>query len=249
MLQEMAKRRVRFGLVLAEGAAFALLVIFGVRWAFDPHGPDEPRTFLAGAVFLAGELIRRYWLDRPSKGSARLSPPELVHHREQLRRKFVQELERYRSDGLRHDVIIRNLNRIDDYPEVSDRAGISPWFRVGLVQTYTKGIRVVLRIGGLVPTKCEPGYRFQDYGSREEAPISAWLIGEIPFESIEEVNWSGDEFYSYPHIFCYFDSKGEPYTRLVLCERRENAPGPEYYRELALYSDVLAASAKGTYFA
>ena len=101
-------------------------------------------------------------------------------------------------------------------------------------------------MGGCLPHSSSGSFR--DYKSRESAPVKAWLVGEIPFETIEEVNWSGDEYYPYPHIFCHFDNGTEPYERLVLCDKREVGEGLEYFKELAAYAAVEKASARGTYF-
>jgi hypothetical protein len=35
-------------------------------------------------------------------------------------------------EKLRDDVIIWDVGRFDNYPETTDKRGISPWFRVGL---------------------------------------------------------------------------------------------------------------------
>ena len=44
------------------------------------------------------------------------------------------------QEQLRPDVIIRDVLRIDDYPELSEKKGISSWFKVGLLDTYDRGI-------------------------------------------------------------------------------------------------------------
>lgn len=45
------------------------------------------------------------------------------------------------------------------------------------------------------------------------------LIGYVPYEFIEDVNWGGDQIYDYPHVFCYFDGlKSQPYERMIFCE-------------------------------
>ena len=62
----------------------------------------------------------------------KLSPSQVV----ELRKKWKAEIEphifaNYRAK-LRQDVIIRDMRRIDNYPGVEDRKGISPWFRAQL---------------------------------------------------------------------------------------------------------------------
>jgi hypothetical protein len=45
------------------------------------------------------------------------------------------------------------------------------------------------------------------------------LTGFIPYENIEMIDWDGDDYYPYPHIYCYFDLKSKPYERLAYCEK------------------------------
>jgi hypothetical protein len=79
-----------------------------------------------------------------------------------LRKVFEEEIYKCRAEKLRQDVIIRHVNRVDNYPHTADEGkGISSWFRVALLDTYERGIVLCLRIGGLM--KCEGGYRFADY--------------------------------------------------------------------------------------
>lgn len=70
------------------------------------------------------------------------------------------------------------------------------------------------------------------------------LIGYVPYENIETVNWDGDEYYSFPHIFCYFDTKRkEPYETLEFCEEK-HFDGDPYYTKVAEYDSVYAFSLK-----
>ena len=70
------------------------------------------------------------------------------------------------------------------------------------MNTYDKGIHVGLRFVGL--KEIDDGYRFVDHVNGEESDITALLMGDIPYDSIETVNMDGDEYYNYPHIYCYF---------------------------------------------
>ncbi len=163
---------------------------------------------------------------------------ELVHHREKLRKEF-----KIRAEKLRGDVIIRDIDRVDGYPNTDDEdTGISSWFRIGILETYTRGIKVGLRWVGL--TECEGGYRYTDYKNNEEREISALLVGEIPFESIETVNWEGDEYYYDPHIYCYFNNNGGPYERLFFCEKVDMGNSIDFYKEITDYQSVLENSKK-----
>jgi hypothetical protein len=237
-------------LAVIEALAFASSVVLGILWARAPSGPYEPFLVIAGLAFGATELFRRYEGKFFRTESKSFTPAELVQHREQLRKILEEEIYRCRREKLRKDVIIRHVNRVDSYPNVDENAkGISPWFRVGLLDTYHKGIKVGLRFGTL--TQCAEGYRYTNYKAGEKGDMKICLIGEIPYEYIEAVNIDGDEYYSFPHIYCHYANKGEPYERLIFCEEIDMGHSHVYYKEVAAYEDVRRNS-EGTgaeYFA
>lgn len=169
------------------------------------------------------------------------SNAELVLHREKMRREFDKQLSALNAKKLRTDVIIRDVDRVDGYPDIDEREkGISPWFRSGLFDLYTKGIRVGLRIGKL--TACQGGYRYTNYNGGEAGDIKVFLLGEIPYDSIVAVNWDGDEYYDYPHIYCHFSYEEGPYERLVYCEKIDMGHGHVHYSDIAEYKDVAENS-------
>jgi hypothetical protein len=90
----------------------------------------------------------------------------------------------------------------------------------------------------------EQSWRLAAFDGSEPDAVSAYLIGYIPYESIVSVNWDGDEYYGYPHIFCHFEYGGQPYERLAYCERREVPPGFEYFSELESVEGVRLTSEK-----
>lgn len=146
------------------------------------------------------------------------------------------------QEQLRHDCIVRDMKRMDQYPDVADREkGVSAWFRVGLVDTYERGMMVGLRYEGLVEESI--GLRLGDYNSEKEKMKNFMLTGFIPYENIESIDWNGDQYYGYPHIYCYFEFKGEPYERLAYCEKR-TLDHIIYYREIADYHSVLKLTKK-----
>jgi len=69
--------------------------------------------------------------------------------------------------------------------------------------------------------------------------IKVILVGAVPFDSIESVNWDGDDYYSKPHLFCHFEHKGQPYERMFYAtENRLEHPSiihPAFYTEVAKY--------------
>lgn len=166
-----------------------------------------------------------------------------IQHRERLRKAFETKIYECRAEKLRQDVIIRHVDRVDNYPnDKDDSSGISAWFRVALLDIYERGIVLCLGIGGLI--ECDNGYRFVDPANGEKANVKAWLMGDVPYDSIEAVNMDGDQYYHFPHIYCYYDYNGEPYERLWFCEKIDQPHGHPYFKHIAEYGDVVANNPK-----
>lgn len=223
-------------IVAAELAAGLISLILGTIWVLDPAGPYEPYLFVAGFVFAATEAFRRYEGRLFKTEGVERTPSERVQHHERLRVLFCEEIERCRAQKLRKDVIIRHVNRLDAYPNVVEQTGISPWFKVGLLDTYHAGIKVGLGWESLVESL--RGFRKPDYKSGERGGITVMLMGEIPYDFIETMNSDGDEYYYLPHIFCHFANKGEPYERLYYAEKVDIDHDHHYWKELVSYADV-----------
>jgi hypothetical protein len=133
---------------------------------------------------------------------------------------------------------------MDRYPDLdAESKGISPWFRVGLVGRYHRGIEVALGIHALVWEATEEHWRVADYDSEKDQSINGYQIGYIPYDAIESVDWNGDEYYSYPHIYCYFEHSGQPYERIAFCEKRD-LNGHVFFTELDSVADVRLTSQK-----
>lgn len=117
------------------------------------------------------------------------------------------------------------IHSIDDtyYPEVArdQGGGIYSWFRVEAYDFYHNGIQVVLRGVAVIVEPSTGKWAVLDW--RREEPIdtaryievSAGLIGCIPYRNIVDVDTDGDEYYSYPHIYCQFADRGEPYEEFL----------------------------------
>lgn len=218
---------------ILAGLATAVLIAL---WVSEPTGPYEPYLAAAGAVFLLTESYRRYEGRLFKTEGVERTPSERVRHHETLRAQFREEIDRCRAEDLRKDVIIRHVNRLDDYPNVKERPGISPWFKVGLLDTFHMGIVVGLGWHGMIDTPKGP--RLADYAKGEQSEFTAMLTGEIPFDFIESMNVRGDEYYYLPHIFCHFASRGQPYQRLFYTVKQDMGHGHHYWKEIASYEEV-----------
>lgn len=173
-----------------------------------------------------------------------LTPSQILERRQRWKPLFQEEIAKTHADKLRKDAIIRDVRRLDQYPNISDEKGISPWFRVGLMGTYHRGILVWLSSGSL----CQHGeneYRFPDYKRNEQGDVKVALIGKIPFERIESVDWDGDEYYYFPHIYCHFDAEqNEPYEVVMFCTEIHDSVGRPRYIDLVPYKQVRDQSKK-----
>tara|TARA_R110002074_G_C12453377_1_gene658762 strand:+ start:740 stop:1393 length:654 start_codon:yes stop_codon:yes gene_type:complete len=202
-----------------------------------PSGPYEPYFAATALLFIATEGFRRYEGRVFRTEGVERTPSERVSHHENLRGKFKEEINRCRTQNLRRDVIIRHVNRMDDYPNIEGKRGISSWFKVGLLDTYHMGIVVGLGWEGLLEES--KGWRKVDYNAGENGEATLMLTGEIPYDFIESMNVDGDEYYNLAHIFCHFANRGEPYKRLYYAERIDMGHGHEYWREVVSQKQVL----------
>ena len=219
-------------------ALLILTVIFAVIWFHSDNPSYEPIIAILGAFCMALSWFDRYkgiifFVEHKS-----FTPEELIQHSEKLRSLFQEEIYRCRAEKLRKDIVIRHVKRRDKYPHDVDekKKGISPWFKVGLMDMYHDGIRVGLQYYAL--KKDMKGYRVTSSEKEEESDVTALLMAEIPFSAIEAVNMDGDEYEGYPHVFCRFPFKGQPYKRLFFCEVIEQPHGHLYFKEICSYEEV-----------
>ncbi len=176
----------------------------------------------------------------------RVSPAERLALRQKWKPLFEDEIRKNHAKRLRRDVIIRDMRRIDDYPNLDGpQKGISPWFRLGLVGVYHRGIVVAHDWDKLTKDANTGQWRFTDYKAGEEGDIKVLRASYIPFDNIEAVQWEGDEYYSYPHVYCHFHRKNGPYDKSVYCQEYEIEDYfPPQYSEVATLDDVIKTSRK-----
>lgn len=174
-----------------------------------------------------------------TRNQRKLSRSEIVDLRTKWKGEFENEIRERHFENLRSDVIIRDVNRVDEYPSLSDKKGISSWFKAGLVGTYHRGIQLLLEWVPLVQEQ-DGNWRYPKSG--EEPTLTAGLVGLVKFENIQQVNWDGDEYYGLSHIFCHFvENRKEPYEQLVYCDRRE-LDGWPYFTQLTTFEEVEKVS-------
>jgi hypothetical protein len=150
-------------------------------------------------------------------------PVELLKKRQERRKEFEAYFKReeFENAYIYGSAIIREVSRMDAYPEGDEREkGISPWFKVEVKGLYHRGVEVFLRIVTLKYEEEYSGWRYAHH--REEGAFNAFLVGRIPFDRIKYINWDGDEYYYFPHIYCDFLGRSkEPYEALLYFEKGE----------------------------
>ncbi len=170
---------------------------------------------------------------------SRKSPEEILALQQKFKPIFEDEITKNWRGKLRRDIVIRDVRRFDKYPDIDEKAkGISPWFRVGLLQTYHRGILVGLQWERLIAIE---GGKFRTAGAEDHAGqgLKVILVGRIPYENIESVDLHGDEYYYFPHVYCHFTRNKSPYEDVGYYEERENPGGRPFYTEVAKEADVL----------
>jgi hypothetical protein len=170
-----------------------------------------------------------------------LTPAQRIAARHKWKPLFEDEIRKTFRAGLRKDVIVRDVRRVDQYPQTKEGRGISAWFRVGLVATYYRGIQLGLGWVGLTYDQELGGWRYTNYAANEEPELRAIRMGNVPYEQIEGVDWNGDEYYNCPHLYCYFDQRRQPCESIALYTEHEHpSPGnPPYYREVEDYKGIV----------
>jgi hypothetical protein len=179
------------------------------------------------------------------RGGRPPTPEQILKQRQRWKSPFEREVRRRHSNELRRDVILRDVKRMDHYPNTDDQKGkhTSPWFRSDLVGTYHRGILIGLGWQGLKRNEEKDEWRYVNYRSGATADINLLLVGRIPYENIEDVDWEGDEYRLFPHIYCHFAArKSGPYESLAFCTERRYPDELPSYVEVARYDQVREPS-------
>ena len=175
----------------------------------------------------------------------RLSPVEVIAKRQKWKTEIETQLWERRKKGLGMDVIIRDVKRMNEYPDSKEtKRGISSWYRCGLMGTYHRGILLGLS-WEMLTDDGDDKWRYTNHKTKEVGDLKVILIGYVPYENIEAANWEGDEYYGKPHIYCHFvgNRQKEPYEKLAFCEQRELNEIP-FYTEICPYEPVRKRSKK-----
>jgi hypothetical protein len=154
--------------------------------------------------------IRRNLKIRARLEKAMLRP---LAERRQLRN--PRPMDKFRS----RKVVVRSLEDTK-YPEVDvdPPSGISSWLVFEPYDFYHCGLIVILSIR-LVVINPDQKWAYLHYALDvpEGTPgiAKVWVLAEIPWRNIREIDPDGDGYYGGPHLFCAYADKGTPYERIV----------------------------------
>jgi hypothetical protein len=71
------------------------------------------------------------------------------------------------------------------------------------------------------------------------------LLGRIPHEHIDSVDWKGNEYYGFPHIYCFFANKSSRMnSRPSIPNSADSHTRLAIYNEVASYEEVRNFSKK-----
>src|SRR4051812_10178430 len=115
----------------------------------------------------------------------KVTPQDKLALRSKWKPLFQEYIADHRRRNLRLDAIIRDMKRIDNYPESSDTErgkGISSWFRVGLIDTYEKGFMVGLMLTTLFMDPETGDLRYADRDGLEGLRNISHVYGRVQNE-------------------------------------------------------------------
>jgi hypothetical protein len=186
-------------------------------------------TVVIGTLQFLASLVRSIidgWHGRRRSASGRLQ------HILAVKKEVNERLWKVLSET-NGDAIIRELRRKDTYPELDESLrSVSPWFKVELKGTYHAGIEVFTSVQNVtirngIARRADP---------TDPTAETVYIVGRIPYEAIEGIDWEGDEYYGFTHIYCRFrvGSRRGPYAEVILydIEAHELGNGHKFYERL-----------------
>jgi hypothetical protein len=203
-------------------------------WANDNQGLLALiALFMAIILPLTSVLVKwpkRFW---PKRRPKVVIIAKDLSRREQWRSAFEDYFVKSGTEGDERPMLIRDIDGIKHYPE-------SAWFKLWLVGFYHSGLLLsfnVLYSTHIKAVEDQKNWYYCD--SKDEFGIKVFCVAKISYDRIEHVDWKGDEYWPFTHIYCKFDSKDDdPFEEVVYCERIEREGEAPYYREIVKLNDM-----------
>lgn len=117
-----------------------------------------------------------------------------------------------------HEMIVRDVHNDSLYPEneYNKSIGISSWFKAEILRPYHRGISLIIGIES-IQINPDGGWQVVKYGAEQvkgATYINALVIGNVPYDSVVAIDFDGDEYYHFPHLYCEFSFSGQPYEKI-----------------------------------
>jgi len=146
---------------------------------------------------------------------------EVIGHRQRVKDELQQMLS-VAVGAPAPEAVVRDMRRIDHYPnrDNGSRKRMSPWFRTEIKGLYFRGLECFLSIEALAHDDLADRWRMAT--PSDVITANAYLVGQIPFGFIKQVDPVGDECYPMPHIYCDYASRGQPWENLKWYWRHEH---------------------------
>ncbi|MDO6967042.1 hypothetical protein [Rhizobium alvei] len=204
-----------------------IALMVGGLWFISAPSLETASVFIPGLIGVAANLRLMMSFGKPPRHA---SNADLHRYRQGLRKQFSEYINTAAAHDLREDCIVHDIERLDQYPNIDERdGGVSPWFRVGLMGATDEG--VLIGYHWTYATQVN-GEWYEDH-SEDLDRVKVMLIGVIPYEQIEDVNFEGDDFYNKPHIYCHFAYNGEPSKRMFFgVEHKDPHSNHRHYSDL-----------------
>jgi hypothetical protein len=139
--------------------------------------------------------------------SQRLSNKARLEHKESIKRKADELLSEIRRKKLNSEVYLVNINRyFKDYPSNTEkRFEAYSHIRAEIKSTRFDGIEYFAEPPVEVYKKSNGSLSFK--GTKKEKVFNAYPVGVVPYEWVEHVDISGDEYAYVPLFYCYYKGK------------------------------------------
>jgi len=175
----------------------------------------------------------------------RASPEALLSKRQKWKEELGEKLPARDEYGTRGEAIIRDVARMDVYPDVehSFLHGSSS-FKVEVKNVYDKGLEVFIAMGSRI-VRGPGGKWIRDDRAAADKSTFVLPVGRIPGELIESIDWDFDRVECLPQIFCRFEGvRGSPFEDVVWYRRSEFEKGShilvhDYHPKLPTVFDRL----------
>lgn len=164
----------------------------------------------------------------------RLTNRERLQHKDSIKRKADELLSEIRRKKLNSEVYLVNINRyFKDYPSNKEKRfeGYSH-IKAELKTARFDGVEFFAEMPREVYRKKDGSLSFN--GIKKEHVFNVFPVGVVPYEWIEHVDNTGDEFAYVPLFYCHFRGRtnwrfwrqllffGYPYKRMVYYRLRDN---------------------------